>query len=132
MLAQFKRLGDSAVSANELAARKATLIGSYGRRLETTSGLAQQVAELAIYRVNLQQIDAYIARVQAVTPAEIEAYAHTYLGRDGTKVVVVGDSRQFAAAIRKTHSKAELLEASALDLDSPQLRAPSRVVPRQD
>ncbi len=53
-------------------------------------------------------------------------------GTQSTKVVVVGDSRQFAAAIRKTHSKAELLEASALDLDSPQLRAPSRVVPRQD
>ncbi len=123
VLGQFKRLGDSVVSVPELAARKAALIGSYGRRLETTGGLARQLAELAIYGVKLKQIDAYIARVQAVTPAEIEAYARKYLGREGSKVVVVGDSRQFAKAIQAAYPKVGLLEAGTLDLDSPQLRA---------
>ncbi len=65
MRQQFARIGDSLVPAAELAARKATLVGSYGRSLETTAGLAQQVAELAVYGLPLADIGQYIAKVQA-------------------------------------------------------------------
>lgn len=118
LLGEFERLGSVRVSADELAARKATLIGGYGRSLETTAGLAAQVADLAIYGVKLEQIGRYIAQVQAVTPRQIEKYAHRHLGVGDTKVVVVGDAGQFAAAIRKAHPQAVLLESTALDLDS--------------
>ncbi|HZX72269.1 MAG TPA: pitrilysin family protein [Rhodanobacter sp.] len=124
MLGQFKRLGSTRVSANELAARKATLIGGYGRSLETTAGLADRVAELAIYGVKLDEIGKYVAQVQAITPRQIEKYAHKHLDSDASHVVVVGDAAQFAAAIRKEHPKAVLLESTALDLDSPSLQAP--------
>ncbi|MEO8998585.1 MAG: pitrilysin family protein [Rhodanobacter sp.] len=122
VLGEFKRLGSTRISADELAARKATLIGSYGDRLETTAGLAEQVGELAIYGVKLEQIGKYIEQVQAVTPKQIETYAAKHLDADGIKVVVVGDAAQFGAAIRKAHPKAVLLESSALDLDSPSLQ----------
>jgi zinc protease len=122
MLGEFKRLGSTRVSAEELAARKATLIGAYGRSLETTAGLAEQVAELAVYGVRLDEIDKYIAQVQAVTPRQIEKYAHKHLA-DHSSVVVVGDASAFAAAIRKEHPKALLLQSTTLDLDSPSLQA---------
>jgi len=125
MLGQFARLGHSRVSGAELAARKATLIGSYGRRLETTDGLAAQIAELAIYGIDLRQIGNYIRQVQAVTPKQIEAYARKHLDADDSKVVVVGDTAQFATALRKAHPHAQLLESTALDLDSPSLLAPT-------
>ena len=122
VLGEFKRLGSTRISADELAARKATLIGSYGNRLETTVGLAEQVGELAIYGVKLEQIGKYIEQVQAVTPKQIQAYAHRHLDADGSKVVVVGDAAQFGDAIRKAHPKAVLLSSTALDLDSPSLQ----------
>ena len=122
MLGEFKRLGDTRVSADELAARKATLIGSYGRSLETTAGLAEQVGELAVYGVKLDEIGKYIEQVQAVTPKQIEKYADKHLAAGGSSVVVVGDAAQFAAAIRKAHPQAVLLESTALDLDSPSLQ----------
>ena len=122
MLGQFKLLGSTRVSAGELAARKATLIGSYGRSLETTAGLADQVAELAIYGVKLDQIGKYIAQVQAVTPKQIENYARKHLDEGDSHVVVVGDAAQFALTIRKEHPEAVLLESTALDLDSPNLQ----------
>ena len=125
MLGQFARLGHSRVSGAELAARKATLIGSYGRRLETTDGLAAQIAELAIYGIDLRQIGNYIEQVQAVTPKQVEAYARKHLDADGSKAVVVGDTAQFATALRKAHPHAALLESAALDLDSPSLLAPA-------
>ena len=123
MLEQFKLLGSTPVSASELAARKATLIGGYGRSLETTAGLADQVAQLAIYGVRLDEIGKYVAQVQAITPRQIEKYAHAHLAGDTSHVVVVGDAAQFATTIRKEHPKAVLLESTALDLDSPDLQA---------
>ncbi len=123
MLGQFKLLGSTHVSADELAARKATLIGSYGRSLETTAGLADQVAELAIYGVKLDEIGKYIAQVQAVTPKQIEKFARKHLDGGNSQVVVVGDAAQFAPAIRREHPKAVLLQSTALDLDSPSLQA---------
>ena len=124
ILGEFKRLGDSRVDAQELAARKATLIGGYGRSLETTAGLAGQVADLAIYGIKLDEIGKYIAQVQAVTPKQIETYARKHLDAKGSQVVVVGDAAKFASAIRKEHPKALLLQSDALDLDSPSLQAP--------
>lgn len=127
MQQQFAQLGKTPVPAAELAARKATLVGSYGRSLETTAGLAQQVAELAVYGLPLADIGQYIAKVQAVTPKQIEAYARQHLDAKHTRVVVVGDAAQFAPALRKAEPKAALLEADKLDLDSASLRSPTAV-----
>jgi zinc protease len=122
MRQQFARLGKEEVPAAELAARKATLVGSYARSLETTAGLAGQAAELAVYGLPPGDIGQYIARVQAVTPKQVEAYARRHLDAKHARVVVVGDAAQFAPALRKDWPKAELLEAGQLDLDSPSLQ----------
>lgn len=116
MLGEFTRLGTTRLGADELAARKATLIGSYGRSLETTAGLAARVGGLAVYGIDLAEIGRYIQRVQAVTPAQVQGYAKAHLG--GAQVVVVGDAGQFGAALAKAHPHARTLQAGALDLDS--------------
>lgn len=122
MLGQFRQLGDSRVDADELAARKATLIGAYGRSLETTAGLAGEVAELAVYGLPLERIGKYVTAVQAVTSKQIEKYARQHLAADDLHVVVVGDAAQFATDIRKAHPQAALLESATLDLGSPTLQ----------
>jgi len=130
MLDQFGQLGQAPVPGDELAARKATLIGSYGRSLETTAGLAGQLEELATYGVDLAEIGHYIDRVQAVTPAQVQAYARAHLTSASTHVVVVGDGAQFDGAIRKAHPQAVRTQAATLDLDRPALgvdRARGRV-----
>jgi zinc protease len=126
MLGEFARLGRTPVPADELAARKATLIGSYGRSLETTAGLAAQLEELATYGVDLAEIGRYIERVQSVTPTQVQAYARAHIDPASSHVVAVGDAAQFGDALRKSHPQAARLQAAALDLDSPALGAPGR------
>ena len=122
MLGQFARLREAPVPAAELAARKATLIGGYGRSLETTAGLAAQVGDLAVYGLDLAEVGRFIDRVEAVTPAQIQAYAAQHLGADGMHVVVAGDATMFAGALAKTHPRVETMHAHQLDLDSPDLQ----------
>lgn len=125
MQQQFAALGKDDVPTAELAARKATLIGGYGRGLETTTGLAREVAELAVYQLPLAELGQYISQVQAVTPKEIASYAHKHLDAKHTRVVVVGDASQFGAALHKAYPKAETLQADTLDLDNANLQAPA-------
>jgi zinc protease len=122
MLGEFSRLGSTPVPADELAARKATLVGGYGRSLETTAGLAAQVGDLAVYGIDLGEIGRYVERVQAVTPTQVQAYAAQHLGADGTHVVVVGDAAQFGAALAKAHPQATTLQSDRIDLDSANLK----------
>jgi zinc protease len=126
MLGQFQRLGSTPVEPAELAARKATMIGAYGRSLETTAGLAARIGALAVYGLPLEDIGRYVQRVQDVTPAQVAAYASAHLTAKDSKVVVVGDAGQFGTAVRATHPQAQLLQATALDLDSASLQKPHR------
>jgi zinc protease len=125
MLGEFARLGSAPVANDELSARKATMIGSYGRSLETTAGLAAQVGDLAVYGIDLAEVGRYIQRVQAITPAQVQAYAKAHLA-DGARVVVVGDASQFGAALARSHPTLQTLASDALDLDSASLQAPAK------
>lgn len=122
MQSEFSRLGNSPVATSELAARKATLVGSYGRSLETTAGLADQVGELAVYGVDLGDIGRYIERVQAVTPGQIQHYAAAHLGPNGRHVVVVGNAAVFGQALHAAWPQSAQLEMKTLDLDSATLQ----------
>jgi zinc protease len=119
MLEQFAALAAQPVPSAELMARKATLIGAYGRSLETTEGLADRVAELAIYGIDLAELGRYIERVEAVTQAEIQSFAKAHLGAGGTHVVVVGDADEFEAALKRSHPDFVKVDADAVDLDTP-------------
>jgi zinc protease len=129
MQGEFDRLGKTPVPADELAARKATLVGAYGRSLETTAGLARQVGELAVYGVDLGEIGRYVDRVQAVTPTQIEHYADRHLDPAGRHVVVVGDAAQFGAALRKAYPQSRQVDKNVLDLDSPSLQTSGAASP---
>src|SRR6185312_2872534 len=98
----------------------AVLGGSYSARLNEEIRIKRGLS----YGASLDEIGKYIAQVQAVTPKQIEKYAHKHLEDGASHVVVVGDAAQFGAAIRQQHPKAVLLESTALDLDSPSLQAP--------
>lgn len=117
--AQFERLRSEPVAAAELAARKATLAGSYGRSLETTAGLADRVGDLALYGLELDRIGRYVDAVQAVTPQQVQAFARSHLGADGVHMVVVGDAGVFGAALHKAYPQAQTLAIDKVDLDRP-------------
>ena len=65
--------------AEELAARKSSLIGDYGRGIATAAGLAGALDELALYGIDLGEIKSYTDKVEAVTPGQVQAFAQDVL-----------------------------------------------------
>ena len=95
MRAEIARVGATAAPEAELNARKAVLIGSFGRSVETTAGLAGQISTLALFGIPPERLNTYVADITAVTPEQARAAAARYLIANQADVVVVGDAQHF-------------------------------------
>jgi zinc protease len=119
---EMAKLGQAAPSADELAARKSSLVGGYGRQIATTDGLASTLSDLALYGIDLSEMKAYTAKVEAVSPGQVKDFAAQVLDPANATVVVVGDANLFAPEMAKVLPNAETIPLDQLDLDSPTLR----------
>jgi zinc protease len=120
--AELKRLAAEPAGAEELKARKSTLVGAYGRELATTEGLADTLGNLALYGVPLSEMNAYTGKVEAVSADQVQAFARTHLDPAQVSVIVAGDAKAFADDLKKRAPNLEVIPAAELDLDQPSLR----------
>ncbi len=120
---EMRRLGtEPGPAPDELDARKATLIGDFGRETETTAGIAGLVGGYVLRGVPLPELQRYAASVQAVPATAVIAAAKRVVDPALATIVVVGDARQFADALRKTYPMLEVVPATALNLEKGTLR----------
>ena len=122
LLSELSRLSTEPVADTELTPRKAVLIGGFGRNLETTDGLAFQVASLALYGLSLDEINNYIRNVQAVTAADVQKFAGSRLPTKNANIIIVGNAKDFIEPLRKQFANVEVIPLSELDLNSAALR----------
>ncbi|MES1158868.1 MAG: pitrilysin family protein [Terricaulis silvestris] len=118
MRTELTRLGAQLVPVDELTARKASLIGGFGRSVETTSGVAGQISSLALFGLPPERLQTYVADVTAVTPDQVQAAARRYFDPAKTTTVVVGDASVFYDALHRQRRDAERIEIDHLNLDS--------------
>jgi zinc protease len=123
---QIKAMEASPPTADDLKARQSGLVGSYGRRLATTEGLANILGSLALYGVPLDEVTRYTAKVEAVTPAQVQAFAARIMDPAGASVIIAGDAKSFAAALKAKRPEVEVIPVDKLDLDSPSLVSPTK------
>ncbi|MED5619429.1 M16 family metallopeptidase [Ideonella sp. BN130291] len=117
--AELDRLVQAPVGADELSARKASLIGGFSRSLETTQGLADEVASLAVVGLPLADLTQRIQHLDAVTPAQVQGFAASYFGPPRRRVVVAGVASEFLPALKAQAGPVAVVPVQSLDLESP-------------
>ena len=122
IVAELSRLAQTPASAEELKARKSVLIGSFGRELATTDGLAGILGSLALYDLPLTEVGAYTGKVEAVTAGQVRAFAKQNLDPAKASVIVAGDAKAFQAELKTRRPDLEVVPVSELDLDSVTLK----------
>ncbi|WP_428153157.1 M16 family metallopeptidase [Brevundimonas sp.] len=122
ILAEIAKLGAETPSQADLAPRRATLIGGFGRSLETVDGLGTLVANLALYDLPMSDLADYAGRVRAVTPEQVQAAFAEHLPVNRASLVIVGDGSLFLDALRAKHPNLEVIEAGALNLNNGSLK----------
>jgi len=121
-LGEISKLAADGVAQSELTPRQASLIGGFGRQMETTNGLVGQVSSLAIYGINFDQLNQFVSRVQAIKPEDVKKFASTNLTTDSTSLIVVGDAKKFLPDLQKQFPQLEVIPIDQLDLNSASLR----------
>ena len=104
---ELQRLAVEPVPDDELVARKAALIGNFGRSIETTAGLAQALRALVVAGTPVGELAQHIAALTAVTSVDVQAFAARQLGVAGQRVVVAGAASEFGPALQAQASAAE-------------------------
>jgi len=118
---EVSKMTSTSVPELELTPRKATLIGDFGRSVETNSGLVGRIGTLALYGLSLDEINAFVAKVQSVTPADVQKFAGEKLNGDA-RIVIVGDMKKIGDTLKAAYPNAEVIPIDQLDLNSPTLR----------
>ena len=78
LLAEIRKLQDTPVSAAELDKAKNQLITNQLRQLETSNGKALALGEAAVLLGDAARVNTDLARLQAVTPADIQRVMKKY------------------------------------------------------
>ena len=123
---EFWRLQRERVSDRELNDAQAYLTGSFPLTIETPSAIALQVLNNVFYGLDLNELQTFRERVNAVTPDDIQRVARLYLHPDKLSIVLVGDASVFAKQLPGAgFPEFERIALSDLDLASADLRRSS-------
>ncbi|HEX7294649.1 MAG TPA: insulinase family protein, partial [Pyrinomonadaceae bacterium] len=122
LLEEINRLASAPPADTELTPRKAVLIGNFSRNLETVNGLVNQVGVLALYGLGLDEIDRYIANVQAITTGDVAKFARSKLDAETSNIIIVGNAKAFLPALEKKFKNVEVIPVDQLDLNTALLR----------
>lgn len=111
---EIARIGREEAPADELAARQASLVGDFARRLETNAGVAALVVSQWSRQRPLADLNDYVPEVLAVTPAQVREFAARRWTPQSLRAVVVGDLKAAGDTLPKGDG--------VLRVDAPALR----------
>ena len=87
------------VTEAEVTFAKGALIQAYPRSIETSRGVAFQLADLAYYGFPESELSGYLKKIEAVKPADVTRVAQKYLQPNQFSIVVVGDLSQIRTGV---------------------------------
>jgi zinc protease len=120
---EFSRLQRQRVRDGELVDAQAYLTGSFPLTVETPSAIALQVLNAVFYGLDLNDLQTYRERVNAITADDIQRVAREYLKPDRLSIVLVGDASVFAKQLAGVgFEQFERIPLADLDLGSADLR----------
>jgi zinc protease len=132
MRGEMQRLAEAPPSTEELAARQATLVGSFARRLETTGGLASLAISQLVQGRPLEELGRTVDEVMAVTPEQVQAFAKAHWKPGTLRGVIAGDLKAAGDSLAPLLAAdapggpARRFGLEALDLDRPTLQRETR------
>jgi zinc protease len=120
---EIVRLQRQRVQQRELSDAQEYLTGSFPLTVETPSAIALQVLNAVFYGLDLNELQTYRERVNAITVDDIQRVAQLYLHPNKLSIVLVGDASVFATDLAGVgFDQVERIPIGELDLSSPDLR----------
>jgi predicted Zn-dependent peptidase len=100
ILFEIDRLRNEPPTVDELRGIQNYLAGTFVLRNSSRSGIAAQLAFLDLYGLSEDYVRNYVQRVYALTPADVQRLAKTYIDPAKLAIVVVGDRAKVAEQLK--------------------------------
>jgi zinc protease len=111
------------VGDRELQGAQDYLTGSFPLTIETPSQIATQILNTVFFGLDLNELQTYRNRINAITVDEVQRVARLYFHPDKLTVVLVGDASAFVKQLPASgFDTFDVIPAADLDLTSPDLR----------
>jgi zinc protease len=113
MLAELGRLRETPVAGHELTDARDYLLGVFPYALQTVDGISRRLETLAAHDLPDDYFADYLARIEAVTAAEILECARTHLRPEAAAVVAVGPAAELRPQLAP-HGEVRVVSAGAV------------------
>jgi zinc protease len=120
MQIELKRLKTEPVQGDELKSRQAVLVGSYARSLETNGGFVGKISAMITNDLPLDTINKFIPAVNAITSADVSAFAEKYF-ESPLSLIIVGKAADFIEPLKKDFPDVRVIPVPELDLNRAEL-----------
>ena len=129
MVDEIARLRRERVSDGELRNAQAYLSGNFPLTIETPNAIAARVLEALLYGLDLDDIETYPERINAVTTDDIQRVAGAYLRPSNLSIVLVGDASTFVDDLSGVgFDDFEVVTISELDITATDFRRGRRAL----
>ncbi|HEX9368379.1 MAG TPA: pitrilysin family protein, partial [Vicinamibacterales bacterium] len=123
MIDEVWKLIRDRVGDRELQGAQEYLTGSFPLTIETPSQIALQILNAVFFGLNMNDLQTYRERVNAVSVDDVQRVARNYLHPDKLTIVLVGDASAFVKQLPGAgFDTFEVIPASDLDLSAADLR----------
>jgi len=95
------RLQTQPPALEQVEAAKARLFASMGERLRTNESIAEVILDIESYGLGRDYVLHYAERVNALTPADIQAAAREYMRPEAMVIAILGSAAKVEADARK-------------------------------
>jgi zinc protease len=116
MQIELKRLKSEPVQGDELKSRQAVLTGSYARSLESNGGFVGKISAMLANNLPLDTLNKFIPSINAVTSADVTAFASKYFDTPPT-LIIVGKAAAFLEPLKKDFPDVRVIPTAELDLN---------------
>jgi zinc protease len=106
------------ITQAELDYNKQSMIRRYPAAFETVGAISGQLANLFIYDLPDSYFNDYIARVNAVTVADVNRVARKYIDTGNMAIVVVGDRRVIESGLKELGYPITVLDAEGNPMET--------------
>ena len=109
----IQQMSDRPVTAAELELAKQSLINSFVFAFTDSHSIVSRKVRLDFYQYPEGYLENYQQQVGAVTTADVQRVARQYLRPEQLKIVLVGDSQHFLAAVKDLDIPVEMITLPA-------------------
>ena len=97
----IKQMREVPVPAKDLDNAKKAIVGSFALLLESPGAILSNYIDRYMYKLPVDYWDTYAAKIEAVTPADIQRVARVYWAPEQLQIVAVGDQAVVEPALKK-------------------------------